>query len=335
MYDGILSKIIEMAKKKKRRIILPESNDRRILEASVIINSNNIADIILIGNKDEILNNVSRFGICNFNDEITIIDPNNYEKTNDYATMLYELRKEKGMSIDEALSLVKDYIYFATMMIKSGDADGMVCGAAHSTSDTLRPALQIIKSKKDINTVSAFFLMETKHKELGSDGVFIFADCGLNPFPDVMQLCDITVQSANSFRKLVNKEPKVALLSYSTKGSAKSESIDKTLKVLDNLKKMNLDFEVDGELQLDAAIIPEVAMLKAPDSKVAGEANILIFPNLEAGNIGYKIAQRFGDMLALGPITQGLNKPINDLSRGCNIDDVIGAVAITCAQVED
>lgn len=335
MYEGILKDIIKVAKNKRRKIVLPESSDKRVLEAASIIKSNNIADVILIGNKDEIFSNISKFNITNFNDEINIIDPNNYSKTDEYINKLYEIRKEKGMTISKATELVKDYVYFATMMIKCNDADGMVCGAIHSTSDTLRPALQIIKAKEGINTVSAFFLMETKHKEFGENGVFIFADCGLNPTPDVMQLCDITIESANSFRNLVNAEPRVALLSYSTKGSAKGENIDKIVSVLENLNKMNLDFKVDGELQLDAAIIPEVASLKAPNSKVAGKANILIFPDLEAGNIGYKIAQRFGEMLALGPITQGLNKPVNDLSRGCSVDDIVGAVAITCVQVED
>ena len=335
MYDGILQTIVEMAKSKKRKIVLPESNDKRILEAATIIQENNIADIVLIGNKEEILDNIAKFNINNFSNNISIIDPNNYIKKEEYINTLYELRKQKGMTINQATELVKDYIYFATMMIKCNDADGMVCGAVHSTSDTLRPALQIIKSKEGIDTVSAFFLMESKHKEFGENGVFIFADCGLNPTPDVTQLCDITIESVNSFRKLVNANPKVALLSYSTKGSAKGENIDKTLAVLNKLQSMNIDFDVDGELQLDAAIVEEVAKLKAPNSKVAGKANILIFPDLNAGNIGYKIAQRFGDMLALGPITQGLNKPVNDLSRGCNVDDIVGAVAITCVQVED
>ena len=267
-------------------------------------------------------------------EKIQIVDPETSNKLVEFANTLYDLRKHKGMSLEQAEKLVHDNVYFATMMVKLGMADGMVSGAVHSTSDTLRPVLQIIKAKEGIKTVSAFFLMETKNREMGADGVFLFADCGLNPFPDEEQLCDITLASVKSFRDLVKKEPKVAFLSYSTKGSAKGEAIDKTVRAVNMIKNMEIDFKIDGELQLDAAIIPEVASLKAPDSQVAGQANILIFPDLQAGNIGYKLAQRFGNMLAIGPITQGLNKPVNDLSRGCKKEDIVGAIAITCLQAE-
>ena len=329
-----IEKIKTQAKQDIKTIVLPESKDIRTLEATEIVLKEGFANIILIGNPQEIKDLAEKNNI-NLNGA-QIINPATFEGFSRYANDLYELRKNKGMTLDQAKEILKtNNRYFATMMVKEKEADGFVSGACHPTSDTLRPALQIIKSKEGIDTVSAFFLMESKHKEFGENGVFIFADCGLNPTPDVTQLCDITIESVNSFRKLVNASPKVALLSYSTKGSAKGENIDKTLALLNKLQSMNIDFDVDGELQLDAAIVEEVAKLKAPNSKVAGKANILIFPDLEAGNIGYKIAQRFGDMLALGPITQGLNKPVNDLSRGCNVDDIVGAVAITCVQVED
>lgn len=333
-FKGILGKIVEQAKTKNVKVVLPESNDIRIIEAANMIQEEKIADVILVGDKEEIIRLCHAKNIYNLNENITVINPNTFEKYDIYVNELYQLRKEKGMTIEQARKLILDNVYFATMMVKLGDADGMVSGAIHSTSDTLRPALQIIKAKKGIQTVSAFFLMETQNKELGADGVYIFADCGLNPFPNEEQLYDITMSSVESFRDLVKEEPKVAFLSYSTKGSAKSEAIDKTVRAVNMLKNSDIDFDVDGELQLDAAIIPEVANLKAPGSKVAGKANILIFPDLQAGNIGYKLAQRFGNMLAIGPITQGLNKPINDLSRGCSAEDIVGAVAITCMQVQ-
>ncbi len=334
-FEGLLKDIVGEAKKKKRTIVLPESNDIRVVKAANIAAQENIANIILIGNEGDIERLCHAENMYKLDERIKIIDTENYSDISMFANELYSLRKHKGMTIEEANKLVHDNVYFATMMVKLGLADGMVSGAVHSTSDTLRPALQIIKQKKGINTVSAFFLMETKNKDLGANGVFLFADCGLNPFPDENQLCDITFASVKSFRSLVKKEPKVAFLSYSTKGSAKSEAIDKTVRVVNMIKNMDIDFKIDGELQLDAAIIPEVASLKAPDSEVAGKANILIFPDLQAGNIGYKLAQRFGNMLAIGPITQGLNKPVNDLSRGCKKEDIVGAIAITCMQVED
>lgn len=334
-FEGLLQKIVEKAKEKRRRIVLPESGDIRVVMAANMIASEQIADVILIGNREEIIRLCHARNVYQLEEAVQVIDPVTDAKTDSYATALYELRKQKGMTIEEAKELMQDNVYFATMMVKAGDADGMVSGAIHSTSDTLRPALQIIKAKPGMKTVSAFFLMETKHRELGENGAFIFADCGLNPFPNEEQLCDITTASVESYHLLVGGTPKVAFLSYSTKGSAKGEAIDKTVRAVNLLKNMDIDFAVDGELQLDAAIIPEVAALKAPESQVAGKANILIFPDLQAGNIGYKIAQRFGGMLALGPITQGLNKPVNDLSRGCSAEDIVGAVAITCLQVTD
>lgn len=331
IYTGILEKIINNSKKNKMKIVLPESDDKRILEAANIASKEGIANIILIGNTNAIEDSSKKYDIV-LDKNIVIVDPNTDSNTKLYAEKLHELRKHKNMSAEEATNLIYNNIYFATMMVYMGDADGMVSGANHSTSDTLRPALQIIKQNEKVKCVSSFFLMETHKKEFGSDGLFIFSDCGLNEDPTEEQLQDIAISSAESFRTLVGKEPKVVFLSYSTLGSAKSEKVDKIRRVVDSLKERNVDFKFDGELQLDAAIIKEVAQTKAPESRVAGEANVLIFPNIEAGNIGYKMAERFGDMLALGPVTQGMKKPVNDLSRGSSVEEIVGVIAITCVQ---
>lgn len=330
--SGIVAKMAEKVKKNRRKIVLPESEDIRVLKAASIVALNDYADIVLIGKKEEIEKKCKAENIDMPYDKIEIVDNMTSPKKEAYDTLLYELRKNKGMTLEEAKKINEDKVYFATMMVKSDDADGLVSGAIHSTANTLRPALQIIKAAEGIKNVSSFFLMETKKKELGEDGVLIFSDCGLIEFPTEEQLVDIVLESAQSYKMLTDFEPKVALLSYSTKGSAKGEAIDKLNNVLNELKNRKLDFDVDGEFQLDAAIIPEVAKLKAPDSKVAGHANVLIFPNLEAGNIGYKMAQRFGDTLAIGPVTQGLKKPVNDLSRGSSVDDIVGTIIVTCMQ---
>ena len=330
--SGIVAKMAEKVKKDKKKIVLPESEDVRVLKAASIVALNDYADIILTGKKEEIEKKCKAENINMPYDKIEIVDNMTSPKKEAYDTLLYELRKNKGMTLEEAKKINEDKVYFATMMVKSDDADGLVSGAIHSTANTLRPALQIIKAAEGIKNVSSFFLMETKKKELGEDGVLIFSDCGLIEFPTEEQLVDIVLESAQSYKMLTDYEPKVALLSYSTKGSAKGEAIDKLNNVLNELKNRKLDFDVDGEFQLDAAIIPEVAKLKAPNSKVAGHANVLIFPNLEAGNIGYKMAQRFGDTLAIGPVTQGLKKPVNDLSRGSSVDDIVGTIIVTCMQ---
>lgn len=322
------------SKKEKRIIALPEATDVRILTAAHIIAKEDIATLVLVGNQTEIQKIASKEGIELTSKNILWRDPKIDKKTSQYADYLWKLRKEKGMTEEKAKGLIQDPVYFATMMVKLEEADGMVSGAIHSTSDTLRPALQIIKPADGIKTVSSFFLIEAKDSTLGENGVFVFSDCGLIEFPTEEQLVDITLASTRSFRLLTNAEPKVALLSYSTKGSAKNVAIDKTINVVKKLEERKVDFAFDGELQLDAAIIPEVASIKAKDSKVAGRANVLIFPNLEAGNIGYKMAQRFGNALAFGPITQGLGKPVNDLSRGCKVEDIIGTIAITCLQAK-
>ena len=304
-YNGIMKKIIDEAKKSVKTIVLPESTDKRVLEAANEASKEKIANIILVGKKEEILTACKENNI-ELDSDIKIID-NTIAKTEEenirkekYINELYNLRKHKGMTLEKAEEILKDNVYFATMMVKLKDADGMVSGAIHSTADTLRPALQIIKTKEGVKTVSAFFLMETKKEELGSKGVYIFADCGLVEFPTEEELYDIVISSVKSFRELVTYDtPRVALLSYSTLGSAKNEKIDKVINVKNRLENEKVDFDFDGELQLDAAIIKEVALLKAPNSKVAGKANILIFPDLQAGNIGYKLVQRFGDALAL------------------------------------
>lgn len=334
-FKGILKKIIDVAKSDKKTIAIPESSDLRILKAVETVTNYDIAKIVLIGNKEKILKKCSENNIVLKEDRVIFKDPKQDDKKEEYANALYELRKEKGMTKEKANELILDNVYFATMLVKLDKVDGMVSGAIHSTSDTLRPALQIIKAREGVKTVSSFFLVESCDKTLGYNGNFIFSDCGLIEFPTEEQMVDIAISSTESFKLLIGDIPKVAFLSYSTKGSAKNEAIDKIVNVVEKLKTKNVDFEFDGELQLDTAIIPEVAKLKAPKSTVAGYANVLIFPNLEAGNIGYKMAQRFGGALAFGPITQGLNKPINDLSRGCSVEDIIGTIGITCVQSQN
>ena len=331
-FSSITEEIINKAKLNKKTIVLPESSDLRVLKAADYISKNNIANIILIGSLEEIefLCKVNQIEI-DFN-LLTIENPQISSKRDFYINSLYELRKNKGLSMLEAIDLINDNVYFGMMMLKTGDADGLVSGAIHSTADTLRPALQIIKPADGQKTVSSFFIMDVPNSEFAAKGKYIFSDCGLIEEPTVEQLKDIAISSAKSYKQFTNIEPKVAFLSYSTYGSAKSEKIDKVKAAVELLKEQDIDFEFDGEMQLDAAIVPEVANLKCPSSKVAGKANTLIFPNLEAGNIGYKLVQRFAKAAAIGPLTQGLSKPVNDLSRGCNVEEIIGAVAVTALQ---
>ena len=334
-FNGILKNIVDRSKKLNKKIVLPESEDIRVLQAANIAAKNKIAKIILIGNKNKIKEKMKKELGEYLNEDIEVIDPDEILKKDEYINEFYNIRKDKGISMEDAKDILNDYVYFAAMMLKQGDVDGVVSGASHSSADTLRPALQIIKAKTGVKCVSSFFLMETDKKNLGQNGVFVFSDCGLVIEPTKEELLDIAVCSAETFKYITQKKAKLAFLSFSTKGSGKSSNIDKVNYVMSKLEKMNPDFEYDGELQLDAAIIPDVAEKKAKNSKVAGKANVLIFPNLDAGNIGYKIAQRFGGMLAIGPITQGLNKPMNDLSRGCKVEDIVGAIAITALQAEN
>lgn len=328
-----IQKIKERAKQDIQTICLPEANDIRILKGAELAVSEGFANIILLGNESEIkeLANTNNIDIT----KSKIINPLNSEKLAEYEKKLYELRKEKGMTIEKAHTLLTtNYNYFATMMVKMNDADGYVSGADHPTADTLRPVLQIIKGRSGIKTISAFFVMCVPDKEFGEEGVFIFADCGMNENPTAEQLADIAIESAESFKELVSEiaEPKVAMLSYSTKGSAHSEFTEKIIEGTKIANEKAPKLPIDGELQLDSAIIPEVAELKAPESKLKGNANILIFPDLNSGNIGYKLVQRLAHAKAYGPLCQGLAKPANDLSRGCSAEDVAGVIAITAVQ---
>lgn len=327
---SFIKNIIERAKSDKKTIVLPETMDRRVLEAADKVLKEDIADIILIGNSDSFDSDgldLSR---------ARVIDPNkDIELTKDVINKLYELRKEKGLTLEEAEKLIKeDYMYYACMLVKIGMADGVVSGACHSSANTLRPALQIIKTKKDCKLVSAFFLMIVPDCKYGSDGTFIFADSGLVQDPSASKLAAIAKDSATSFEKLVGKDAYVAMISHSTKGSASHVLVNKVVKATEIAKKRYPELKLDGELQVDAAIDEDVAKSKAPDSNVAGKANVLIFPNLDSGNSGYKLVQRLAKAEAYGPITQGIAAPINDLSRGCSSDDIVGVVAITAVQAQ-
>ena len=328
-----MSRIIEdikrRAKENKKTIVLPETMDRRTLEATDIILKEGIANIILIGSKEEILKNSEGLNI----DKATIIDPYKSDLTEELIEKLYNLRKEKGMTKEEAKELLlNDYMYYACMLVKENKADGAVSGACHSTSNTLRPALQILKTAPNVKLVSAFFLMVVPDCEYGDNGTFLFADSGLEQNPNPEKLAAIAGSSAASFQLLTEHKPIVAMLSHSTKGSAHHSDVDKVIEATKLAKEQYPNYKSDGELQLDAAIVPSVASSKAKDSEVAGKANVLIFPDLDAGNIGYKLVQRLAKAEAYGPITQGIAKPVNDLSRGCTAEDIVGVVAITSVQ---
>ena len=330
---NFIDSIKERAKKDKKTIILPETEDIRVLEATQKILKEGYSNIILIGNEEKTLKLAKEH---NLNIEgANIIDPIKSEKYNDYVNKFYELRKAKGITIEQAKEIMQNYVYFGMMMVKNGDADGLVSGAAHSTADTLRPALQILKIAPNTKLVSAFFLMVVPNCEYGENGTFIFGDSGLNQNPTADELSEIAVSSSKSFEQLVQKKAKVAMLSYSTKGSAKSELTEKVIEATKLVKEKEQALMVDGELQLDAAIVPEIAASKAPDSPLKGKANVLIFPDLDAGNIGYKLVQRLAKAEAYGPLCQGIAKPVNDLSRGCSADDIVGVVAITAVQAQD
>lgn len=326
-----LDLIKNKARENKKNIVLPESHEPRILQAAEIILKENIADITLIGDKKNILEN------GNYNlSGAKFINPNDYDNLDNLANKLYELRKNKGMTLEQAHNLLlNNDLYFAVMLIKENLADGMVAGAINSTANVLRPALQILKTAKDAKLVSGIFVIISQNKNLGHNGAFVFGDCAINQNPNPEELVEIAKSSAKSFKNLLGAEPIVAMLSHSTKGSAKHADVDKILEATNLIKNSNPDFLIDGELQLDAAVIDSVAKIKAKESQVAGKANVLIFPDLDAGNIGYKIAQRFGNAEAYGPITQGLAKPVNDLSRGCTAEDIVGVVAITAVQAQN
>lgn len=330
---SFIDTIIERAKQDKKRIVLPEATDVRVLQAARELTDRGIVDVILVGSQAEVEaaakeNHVDISGI-------TLVDPATDANTASYEEAFYELRKKKGMTPEKAKEQMKDPVYFGVMMVKEKAADGLVSGAIHSTSDTLRPALQIVKTAPGTKLVSAFFLMAVPNSEYGENGTFIFADCGLNENPDADQLSEIAISSAKSFEQLVGTEAKVAMLSYSTKGSAKSDLTQKVIDATNLVHEKAPELACDGELQLDAALVSSVASSKAPGSPVAGQANVLVFPDLDAGNIGYKLVQRLAKAEAYGPVTQGIAAPVNDLSRGCSAEDIVGVAAITAVQAQN
>ena len=332
---SLIDKIVARAQANKQRIVLPESLEERTLTAADKALADGLAEIILIGNVDEIMALADKLGLKHV-EEATIIDPATSEKTETYAQLLFELRKKKGMTIEEARKKVLDPLYFGCLIIKNGDADGQISGALSTTGDTLRPALQIIKCAPGISCVSGAMLLITQTPQYGEDGVLVVGDVAVTPMPDASQLAQIAVCTAQTAKSVAGfEEPRVAMLSFSTKGSAKHEVVDKVVEATRMAQEMAPELHIDGELQADAALVPGVGEKKAPGSKIAGHANVLVFPCLEVGNIGYKMVQRLGNADAIGPILQGIARPVNDLSRGCSVDDIYKMVAITACQAMD
>lgn len=328
---SLMDKIKAKAKETKKTVILPEGAEPRTIKAASLIAGQGIAQPVLIGSEDEIrkanTENVDLSGVM-------IIDPAKSEKLDRYAEMFYELRKSKGITQEEARKTCLDPLYFAVMMMKNNEGDGMVAGAINSTANTLRPALQVLKTKPGVSIVSSSFLMEVPKKEYGDDGVMVFADCAINIEPNADELAAIAIASADTAKELAGIEPRVAMLSFSTKNSAKHALVDKVTEATQKVKALAPNLNVDGELQADAALVESIGQLKSPGSPVAGKANVLIFPDLNAGNIGYKLVQRLAGAEAVGPICQGLARPVNDLSRGCSVEDIVSVVAITAVQAQ-
>ena len=331
----LITSIIERAKANKQRIVLPEGTEERTLTAADRAIADGLADIIILGNIDELHALADKLGLKNI-DKATLIDPATSPKREEYAQLLFELRKKKGMTIEQAREKVLDPLYYGCLIIKSGEADGQISGALSTTGDTLRPALQIIKCAPGITCVSGAMLMITQTPQYGEDGVLVVGDVAVTPMPDAAQLAQIAVCTAQTAKSVAGfADPRVAMLSFSTKGSAKHEVVDKVLEATKIAKEMAPELKIDGELQADAALVPSVGKKKAPGSDIAGNANVLVFPNLEVGNIGYKLVQRLGNADAIGPILQGIARPVNDLSRGCSVDDIYKMVAITACQAMD
>lgn len=327
----LLNSIKQNAKKYAKRIVLPEGLEERTLKAADILIEEEIAKIILIGNPDEVKKEAKKLNLQNI-ERATIIDPLSHEKKETYADLMVEIRKKKGLTKDKALQLIENPLYLATLMIKNGDADGEVAGAENATGDVLRPAFQYVKTMPGISVVSGAFIMILKDKEFGEDGLMVFADCAVHPNPTAKELAEIAVATGKTTRAIAGFEPRIAMLSFSTKGSAKHEMVDKVREATQIAQEMAPDMMIDGEMQADAAIIDTIGQKKAPGSKIAGKANVLVFPTLETGNISYKLVQRMAGAEAVGPVLQGMAAPINDLSRGCSVSDIVNLVAITANQ---
>ena len=328
---SLMNEIVERAKANKQRIVLPEGTEERTLKAANQLLADEVADLILIGNPEEIMGLAKEWGLENIG-KATIINPADHPKKEEYAQLLCELRKKKGMTIEEARALVENPLYLGCLIIKAGDADGQLAGAKNTTGDVLRPALQIIKTTPGITCVSGGMLLLTQAPECGENGVLFVGDVAVTPMPDANQLAQIAVCTAQTAQAVAGLDPRVAMLSFSTKGSAKHEVVDKVTEALAIAKEMAPELKIEGELQADAALVPRIGQSKAPGSEIAGYANVLVFPCLEVGNIAYKLVERLGHATAIGPVLQGIARPVNDLSRGCSIDDIYNMVAITANQ---
>jgi phosphate acetyltransferase len=328
---GLLEDIRAKAKQNPQRIVLPESTEERTLQAADQILAEGLAKVILTADPAEINRKAEELGLKNI-DQAQIINPKEHDKKDEYAELLVELRKHKGMTKEKALELCEDPLYLATLMIKNGDADGEVAGAQNATGDVLRPAFQVVKTLPGISVVSGAFIMMLDKKEFGEDGILVFADCAVHPNPTAEELAQIAVATGNTTKAIAGFEPRIAMLSFSTKGSAKHEMVDKVVEATRLAKEMAPELQIDGELQADAAIIEKIGQKKAPGSAIAGKANVLVFPTLEVGNIAYKLVQRLAGAEAVGPVLQGMAAPINDLSRGCSVDDIVNLTAITANQ---
>lgn len=329
----LLDKIWELAKNNVKKIVLPEGNEERTIKAAEIIIKEKIANVFLVGKENEIIDHAKKLNV-NI-DGATIVNPENSEKYEEYVNLFFELRKNKGITIDKAKEIIKDEMYFGTMMLKNGDVDGLVSGAVHTTADLLRPGMQIIKTSPNIKIVSSFFIMDVPNRVYGENGIMFFADSAVNPNPTAEELAYIAISTADNARLLTGINPKVALLSFSSMGSAKHELVDKIVEANKIANELRPDLLIEGELQLDTAIVPGICKSKAPNSKLQGEANVLIFPDLQSGNIGYKLVQRLANAEAIGPVCQGFAKPLNDLSRGCSVSDIVNMVAVTCVQAQN